>query len=33
MITEKEVIELISNLTKYVYDNKYGNYHIWKKTK
>ena len=33
MVTEKEIIELVSDLTKYVYDNKYGNYHIWKKTK
>jgi len=33
MITEKEIIELVSDLTKYIYDNKYGNYHIWKKTK
>lgn len=33
MVTEKEIIELVSDLTKYVYDNKYGNYHIWKKIK
>lgn len=33
MITEKEILDLISKLTQYVYDNKYGNCYIWKKIK
>jgi hypothetical protein len=31
MISEKDILDLVSKLTKYSFDNKYSNYFLWKK--